>query len=152
MQTFLPYPSFVDSAACLDRQRLGKQRVECKQLLQALGVQVGGVLPPKPSSWRNHPAAKMWAGYEYSLSLYGVAVCSEWRGRGYQDSLLPQFVEAGLLCQDTGAPPWLGDDDFHATHRSNLLHKLPSHYSQFGWSEPDDLEYVWPIGTALALQ
>jgi hypothetical protein len=26
MQTFLPYPSFVKSAKCLDYRRLGKQR------------------------------------------------------------------------------------------------------------------------------
>ena len=28
MQTFLPYPDFKQSAACLDYSRLGKQRVE----------------------------------------------------------------------------------------------------------------------------
>ena len=28
MQTFLPYSNFKKSAKCLDRQRLGKQRVE----------------------------------------------------------------------------------------------------------------------------
>lgn len=36
MQTFLPYPSGVKSARVLDRQRLGKQRVECLQILAAL--------------------------------------------------------------------------------------------------------------------
>lgn len=36
MQTFLPYKSFVKSAACLDMRRLGKQRVEAKQILMAL--------------------------------------------------------------------------------------------------------------------
>ncbi len=33
MQTFLPYDSYADSAAVLDRARLGKQRVEAKQIL-----------------------------------------------------------------------------------------------------------------------
>lgn len=47
MQTFLPYPSFVESAKCLDRQRLGKQRVEVLQLLKALLVPGSG--------WGNHP-------------------------------------------------------------------------------------------------
>ncbi|MFJ6723199.1 pyrimidine dimer DNA glycosylase/endonuclease V, partial [Streptomyces sp. NPDC091259] len=28
MQTFLPYPGFLDSATVLDPRRLGKQRVE----------------------------------------------------------------------------------------------------------------------------
>lgn len=36
MQTFLPYKSFEQSAACLDNKRLGKQRVEVLQILKAL--------------------------------------------------------------------------------------------------------------------
>ena len=36
MQTFLPYASFEESAKVLDRQRLGKQRVECLQIFNAL--------------------------------------------------------------------------------------------------------------------
>lgn len=155
MQTFLPYPNFIDSARCLDYRRLGKQRVECKQILQALGVPVGGPVRDKPSSWRNHPATRMWQGHEYSLAVYGFAICEEWLRRGYRDTLLEQFKDAawGLLRSgaETAAPPWLGDEDFHASHRSNLLRKLPEHYSQFGWSEPDDLPYVWPIGTAIAV-
>ena len=155
MQTFMPYDNFIDSAACLDYRRLGKQRVECKQLLQALGVPVGGPLAAKPSSWRSHPAARMWQGYEYSLSVYGIAVCQQWRSRGYRDTLLPQIEDAAWTVlrrgNDSGVPPWLGDECFHASHRSNLLRKLPEHYSQFGWSEPNDLPYVWPIGTAVAL-
>lgn len=155
MQTFLPYPSFMESARCLDYRRLGKQRVECKQILQALGVEVGGPIRDKPSSWRNHPATRMWQGHEYSLCLYAIAVCREWRDRGYKDTLLPQFMYAASCCMvdgDTSPPPWLGCDEFHSSHRSNLLRKLPAHYSQFGWSEPDSLPYVWPAnGTAVAL-
>ena len=48
MQTFLPYASFIKSAQCLDDKRLGKQRVECLQILKAIkDVNYG---------WRNHPA------------------------------------------------------------------------------------------------
>ena len=36
MQTFLPYSSFYQSARVLDRQRLGKQRVETLQILKSL--------------------------------------------------------------------------------------------------------------------
>jgi hypothetical protein len=42
-------------------------------------------------------------------------------------------------------PKWLGNADFHASHRSNLLRKEPSHYSQFHWVESPDLPYVWPV-------
>jgi hypothetical protein len=143
----MPLTNYIESAACLDYKRLGKQRVECKQLLQALGVPVGGTLPAKPSSWRNHPAARMWKGHEYALAMYAVAVCCEWKHRGYQDTLLPQFYAAADWLRDRSpaAPPWLGRDEFHASHRSNLLRKLPEHYSRLGWSEPHDLPYVWPV-------
>lgn len=33
MQTFLPYGSFIESAKCLDYGRLGKHRVEAKQII-----------------------------------------------------------------------------------------------------------------------
>jgi hypothetical protein len=46
---------------------------------------------------------------------------------------------------NTGPPPWLGDNTFHASHKSNLLRKDPVWYGQFGWSEPTDLPYVWPV-------
>lgn len=147
MQTFMPYPSMIESAGCLDRMRLGKQRVEAKQLLLALGVPVGEHAP-RQSSWGNHPAARMWRGHELSLAHYGATICREWINRGYKDSLLPQFkaAYAWLADRNTGLayPSWIGSAEFHAAHRSNLLRKLPSWYSQFGWREPADMPYVWP--------
>ena len=38
MQTFLPYPDFVQTAGVLDARRLGKQRVETIQVMRALTV------------------------------------------------------------------------------------------------------------------
>ena len=40
MQTFLPYPDFAESAKVLDNKRLGKQRVECLQIMKALKVYI----------------------------------------------------------------------------------------------------------------
>jgi hypothetical protein len=135
MQTFLPYPSFAASAKVLDRQRLGKQRVEVLQLLRALAGETKG--------WRNHPAAKMWSGYESALVEYGVAVCQEWLARGYKDTCLGK-IEAFKQGRAV-KPEWLGNTTFHASHRSNLLRKDAEWYGQFGWEESDDLPYVWPI-------
>lgn len=135
MQTFLPLQDFAESARVLDSRRLGKQRVECLQLLRALiGITTG---------WRNHPACRMWEGYDGALALYGKAVCEEWIQRGYRDTCGAKIAE---LCptEEPRMPPWLGDPAFHASHRSNLLRKDPVHYGQFGWSEPADLLYVWP--------
>lgn len=122
MQTFLPYQSFTDSARCLDRQRLGKQRLECKQILNALRGKTKG--------WANHPVTKMWAGYEQALCLYAIAICLEWRMRGYRDSQLSFF--AALLGQGPVAmPPFVGDAKFHASHQVRLYNKNPQFYSMF---------------------
>ena len=56
MQTFLPYRSMSESVRCLDYRRLGKQRVEAFQILNALAG--------KSKGWTSHPATKMWRGYE----------------------------------------------------------------------------------------
>lgn len=147
MQTFLPLASFRASARCLDNKRLGKQRVECKQILLALGVGIGQNQPYQ-SRWRNHPAVRMWAGYEVALIVYAIAVCREWRGRRFNDNLLPEFLAAYHELRPTIGhnryPPWFRQRRFHASHRSNLLRKNYAHYSQFGWPEPIDLEYFWP--------
>lgn len=137
MQTFLPYPDFARSARCLDRQRLGKQRVEVLQILRTLCG--------RSSSWANHPAVRMWRGYEGSLALYGMEVCLEWRRRGYADTCFDK-IDA-LFPEGFAAPPppWLGREDFHASHRSNLLRKDPVYYGQFAWIEPPNLPYVWPV-------
>lgn len=140
MQTFLPYPDFAKSAACLDRQRLGKQRVEVLQLLRALLVPGSG--------WSNHPAAKMWKGYESALVTYGARICLEWTRRGYKDTCaakIQDFWFKYLTLQGEPSPPWFGDPAFHAAHRSNLLRKDPVYYGRFGWEEPNDLPYVWPV-------
>lgn len=130
MQTFLPFSDFARSAKCLDMKRLGKQRVEAYQLLKG--------------SWPNHPASKMWRGYEYALAEYGIAICLEWIGRGYKDTCLQKILDEQRRFTNTGMPVWFGRGDFHRSHRSNLLRKNPEHYSQY-FSEPNDLEYVWPV-------
>ena len=137
MQTFLPYPSFIKSAIALDMRRLGKQRVEVLQLLKALHE--GG-------AWANHPACKMWRGYEKALVVYGVEICVEWRKRGYKDTCRVKIQNYFKRFKTEYAePPWLGNEAFHASHRSNLLRKDPEHYSKFGWTEPNDLPYIWPV-------
>jgi hypothetical protein len=149
MQTFLPYPDFLASARTLDQKRLGKQRVETIQVLRGL---------TRPDyGWRNHPAVKMWAGYEEALTRYGLDMCAVWCEPGRADTCAAtmatdlasacgialirtqaELAEAGEL------PPWLGRDDLHRSHRSSLLRKDPAHYGpQFG-DVPPDLEYVWP--------
>jgi hypothetical protein len=142
VQTFLPYPSFVDSARALDPKRLGKQRVETFQLLRALTVPGHG--------WRNHPAAKMWDGHLPALVSYGLVMTDEWIALGRNDTVREKIrVFApdvdGVAQSHLDLPPWIGDEAFHLAHRSNLVRKDAAFYvPQFG-DVPDDLPYVWPV-------
>lgn len=133
MQTFLPYPNIQRSLNSLDMRRLGKQRVEAKQILNIFD-------DTNPSSkWRNHPAVLMWQGYIEVLKLYMNVAIDEWIYRGYKNTMQFARIDKRKLI----FPSWW-NGEIHRTHRSNLLRKAPEHYGQFGWTEPNDLEYYWP--------
>ena len=141
VNTFLPYPSFIESAKVLDSKRLNKQILECDQILKAIEKENSGF--KGPIGWINHPATKMWKGYELCLKAYRDMMLSEWLVRGYNSTR--QFLIPTDSTNVMVYPKWLGDPNFHASHRSNLLRKDPIHYGQFGWTEPNNLEYVWPV-------
>ena len=134
MQTFLPYSNFKKTFKTLDYRRLGKQRVEAHQILNIL------LNRTETKGWRNHPAVKMWEGYESALQLYYNLCVTEWIDRGYNNNMLMETIPENIVF-----PEWLGNDSFHSTHRSNLLRKDSEYYSQFKWEETPDLEYVWPL-------
>lgn len=136
MQTFLPSPSYATSARWLDNKRLWKQCVECKQIYNSL-VNGGG--------WQHHPAVKMWRGHEYDLLIYAMNMCCEAYARDINSvNIWTEFNEWLIRHTDTRPPPWMGNEAFHASHRSNLLRKDPKWYGQWGWAEPPDLPYIWP--------
>lgn len=134
MQTFMPLPDYYESMMTLDKSRLGNQVWR-----EGLTLIRGG--------WSNHPASRMWRGYEYHLGLYllaGIEALKHQRNKHYVE------VENKIIAEmqkhpDNGPPPWLGNQEFHASHRSNLIRKNPEHYRAFGWTEPDNLPYVWPL-------
>lgn len=172
MNTFLPHKSFVESANALDTLRLGKQRAEVKQLLiaiylnelrgniwlmEAAGIDPVSLVSAKAyKSMLNHPAKLMWEDYPFALVAYGLAVCHEYKIRGYRDNTYSR-LEAFLALSPTEIyaeqswmeancptllPPWLGDERLHASHRSNLKRKDAIYYAK--WTEPDNLPYIWP--------
>mgnify|MGYP003636941713 FL=1 len=130
MQTFLPYFDMRDSVSCLDNKRLGKQRVECLQILN--------VLEGRRDGWKNHPAVKMWTGHTEALHLYKDICITEWIDRGFNNTMILTSKK-----DHPSLPNWWGGE-IHATHRSNLLRKDAAYYRQFGWCETDDLPYFWP--------
>jgi hypothetical protein len=144
MQTFLPYADFQKTAQSLDYKRLGKQRVEAFQILQAIEKRKNGITK---GAWINHPCVIMWMNAEITLMHYAIAICKEWIARGYNDSMLPRFeqmleqaTQQGL---PTDAPTWLGDARVHISHQSNLIKKFPEHYGNQFASVPNDIPYYW---------
>jgi len=86
----------------LDYRRLGKQRVEAKQILNILlgkaKVNRNGKIP-----WSNHPAVLMWKGYEEGLKQYYNVIVLEWINRGYKNNM-PLITPNQFIIY----PPWLG--------------------------------------------
>lgn len=167
MQTFMTSPDWVSTARHLDYRRLGEQRLECKQILAALGYEVtpeGTLHRTQPHSlyfevgldpsgqrttsvcrihatkgWVNHPCTKMWRGYHEALAEYQRVMIEEWVSRGYNNTML-RVKPADLFL----LPHWYDDERVYASHRSNLLRKAPEHYGKFGWSESSDIPYFFP--------
>lgn len=147
MQTFLPYFDYGRTAACLDRQRLGKQRVENLQILKAIHDPDYG--------WQNHPAVNMWRGHPLSLVEYQRKICLAWTSRGYKDTCWEKTIHLmksyGYMDHELNGlytyskPSWLLDDRFRESHQSNLVRKNPDHYRQFFPDVPDYIPYVWPV-------
>ena len=112
MQTFLPYPDFEESAKCLDNLRLNKQIIEASQILN--------VLNGKSSGWKNHPAIKMWSTYEGALYHYMQTCNIERMNRGRGSHASARKID---IIEFKSYPNWLGNEKFHASHRSALLLK-----------------------------
>lgn len=156
MQTFLPVKSFVKSMEYLDMRRLGKQRVEAAQILEILidkpviPKNLQSIVPfqRKFGAWTRHPAVLMWTGYEEWLKLYLACAIGEWLYRGYSNTMIVPPYDTALQ----PPPDWLGYEEFHQSHRSNLVRKFPEHYKKFWPEERNDLKYFWPTHSGFSIQ
>jgi len=141
MQTFLPYSDFKKTFKVLDYKRLGKQRVETMQILNVLTDK------QKTKGWVNHPAVKMWSGYENALMLYHDLCILEWIKRGYKNSMEFKINTNLLETFKPEMPWWMEDENMHRSHRARLIEKDRNFYlSKF----PDDDgfnngKYFWPV-------
>jgi hypothetical protein len=107
--------------------------------------------------WVTHPVVRMWRGRTAALVVYGRAMVAEWRARGFADStdrLISEFApeSADATQADMAAagllPTWVGNEELHRSHRSNLLAKDPGFYrpafAERFPGDPEDLPYLWP--------
>ena len=153
MQTFLPYKDFNKTARVLDNKRLNKQILECYQILKVLNN------PDPRAGWRNHPAVKMWRGYEKKLFEYTMAMVKEANVRNIKTDKnvenLTVLRDATLANWGSGLPKWYEGKDMirvTTTHRANLYNKDPEYYYDFmeyAMSEKNEpccekCNYYWP--------
>lgn len=150
MQTFVPYDDVRNIAHVLDNKRLGKQRVETVQIARSLlGL-------TKSSGWRNHPAVRMWSGYEsYLVCVYLRGIMDEWISRGYKNEKCQEHYEQifQILPQtEYHKPHWMNEESgVLKSHRLMLCKKKPEHYLPLfddispSDIESDDVGYIWPV-------
>jgi len=139
MQTFIVTKEMDRNAEILDRSRLGKQRVEA--------IQIARTLLGLSNGWENHPAVKMWRGYEsFLVKIYLKSIMNEWIKRGYNNDKCGKHYLQLLECIKSSEPivPNWFSEDFFRSHQSNLLRKNKDHYSKYFSDVPDNLEYIWP--------
>jgi hypothetical protein len=147
MQTFLCYLRHSRTMADLDDARLNKQCVETLQILRVLRGEQDG--------YSNHPAVRMWEGYEPALLVYGLCACYEWRvKRKHSTTIWGQLAEiagdywdpANLEgdISDYEPPPWMKDVWILRSHRSNLIRKAPHIYGPKYEGTPENMPYLWP--------
>jgi hypothetical protein len=147
MQTFVPHKDFQESAEVLDNKRLNKQLLEGRQIYKIIASnQTSG-------AWVNHPAVRMWRGYDNALFDYLRAIRNECLYRNIQTeknwNALTEMHEWNWNRGDnTVMPQWWGDERVHQSHRNNLYKKDPEHYAEFindsFVSCCDKCSYWWP--------
>jgi hypothetical protein len=159
MQTFMPSQDFDEVAKVLDNKRLNKQALEGWQILMNL-LELDPQGNHRPAKgWSNHPAVKMWKGYEVALYMYIEAMTKEWLRRGYKTTIadkarqtLNTAISKGLLEPIStlrNFPLWIQLEELLSSHRTALLAKNYEWYSQFGWPEDPgypitEYTYIWP--------
>jgi len=150
--------SFVKSLSCLDNKRLGKQRVEAKQLISMIELRHELHLTGKVNlkelkikypehkfpSWFNHVATLMWEDYLEELKVYYNISIYLWKNRrGVTGKLMKNNLEYKHVSLMSLNIPRFFTSRVSKSHRSALLFKDYKYYSQFGWNDTPQLGYVW---------
>ena len=150
MQTFLPYSDFLESADTIDykaHSRLWKQVLEAKQLLVILQKMEERSInnTNEKIGYENHPAIKMWLGYNELLTHYINSFIKVYNVKANKDlKLLPVTINN---IDEVEKPWWFGNKYFHDSHKARLLSKNLDYYSDYfnkdKYSKFNNGEYFW---------
>jgi Pyrimidine dimer DNA glycosylase len=126
MQTFLNSYSLAENAKVIDNNRLFKQLLEAKSLLDI-------IVNKKTGGYSNHPACLMWKENPAALFWYIRSIWEECQFREIAKkselfneciSLIKQHDPYFMFRSDIPKfPDWWGREDIISSHRSRLLCK-----------------------------
>ncbi|MCS7133323.1 MAG: pyrimidine dimer DNA glycosylase [Candidatus Caldarchaeum sp.] len=130
MQIFRPYVDWTKSAAVLDDLRLGKQRVEAKQVINAF-LRKLGLINDGLKGWLTHPIVLLYfnGGKPYLDDVIGFfnACVMEWKKRGKQNNLSLNDIKHLIeRVEKTSGTPVTHVHEIE--YRRILLMKDPKHY------------------------
>ena len=154
MMTWLPYPSYEDSLACLSHEDLYKQQIDIIATIEYLLQSDESLLPPDysvdPVDWIK--LAKMWQGYELQLIEYGLqtvevlsAVAKQNINHNpYYNQLWHYLRVSKTEVSAINKPNWWGDVIIHNCHKSQLCLHNPDFYRPAFGKFPAYPEMIWP--------
>jgi hypothetical protein len=145
--TWLTYRSWGRTAADLENATLKLQMRNSVTIMDILT----GIKPDHPKA--NHPAVKMWQGYEYALGIQCMSLGMEWTfKRGFAEceefwAMSRAIKEIKKVERDFAyeVPPWSRDAYLLLSHRSNLYRRDPVTYKGKWKKCPENWPYLWPV-------
>ena len=143
VNVFIPLSDPVEIAKVLDDKRLGKQRVEAKQIITIISGQAA------TNAWKNHPVVLMWKDYLGELKYYYDVIVLEWIKRGYQNNM-PLYKVHKLNIDKNKRPimPWfMYCKPVLLSHQASLLRKNYQHYHKYFRTPKQymDRSYIWVV-------
>lgn len=117
-----------ETAQVLDKRRLRKQIIECRQILDALNG--------KTKAWRNHPCTVQYEGYEQYLMNYHDCL------RLFANGLIEQAKDISDVT-DRWFKPLFHTEPYFDSMKRRLYTKDPVHYAQWADLGTDDVNWYW---------
>ena len=125
MQIFLPFLDIIEVAICLDKRRLHKQIVECKQIAKAI--------TGESQSWKNHPVTKMYQNNLGFVNAYTKVLEKYWQlyKEGKDDTLIKEDIEIQSLNKEAMnlLPSFVKNEEYLNTMKGRLFIKDSVHYA-----------------------
>lgn len=129
VNTFIISDSPRICASLLDYKRLGKQRVEAKQILDTI---------QNPSGWKNHPVCHLWKDNIDGLKYYINCMIDEWIRRGYKNTMEKYDIS---FKEEKDILPWFYyNKQIQNSMKAALLRKNPEYYKDI--LTLDDSDYI----------